>query len=103
MLAPSLQGGIYGVSRKQKRVPCIGWLWDSSAFYGFLTRHIRVARACGVALRSHCAPGAIGQLAKQKVRFLLCSIFQTLACLKDVRRILAPLQQAAENSFQQLC
>ncbi len=30
------------------------------------------------------------QLAAQKTRFLLCSIFQTLACSKNVRRIRAP-------------
>ncbi len=31
------------------------------------------------------------QLAKQKPRGLLCSIYQTFACLINVRRILAPL------------
>jgi hypothetical protein len=56
----------------------------------FLTRHIPVARAGGVALRSYCAPGAIGQLAKQEARFFF-SIFQTLACLENVRCIRAPL------------
>jgi hypothetical protein len=37
--------------------------------------------------------------AKQKVRFLLCSIFQTLWCLKNVRCLHAPLYQAAKSSF----
>lgn len=37
--------------------------------------------------------------AKQKARFLLCSIFQPLPCSKNVRCLRVPLYQAAENSF----
>ncbi len=33
MLAPSLQGRIHGVSRQQRRGPCIGWLWDNSGVW----------------------------------------------------------------------
>ncbi len=80
MLGCGVGKGMEDFTERRRRLPADTNRMLKKSFHGLFAHHIPVARPYGAKAPFRFRRN--GQLAKRKVRFTLCYIFQTLVCLK---------------------